>query len=565
MKKQQTSPRLGWSQLASLAGFAVLALTVVSIDWATAQAPETPKAKAKGKAKEARKKTETALRPIPGQGKKLDAAALTKVIDQEINHRLKEEGVPVSPKADDAEFYRRIHLDLVGTIPASDKVVAFLDSKEPNKRARAIDQLLTDERFGKFYGEIWAGMMMPRESNNRRLSNVPLQNWLAAQFNKNVPLNTLVSDLVTSTGNQDENGAVTYFIGNPTVDKITDSVSRMFLGVQLQCAQCHNHPFTDWKQKEYWGMAQFFMKVRLTANPNQAAKKGVSPGILESDKAPQKKNMLPESAMKVSAKFLGGAEPTMSSGPVRPVLAKWLASPDNPYFAKAMVNRFWHHVFGRGLVNPVDDMHDNNTPSHPELLAALTEQFKTSGFDLRYLLTAICNSDAYQRTSVPSSSNSEDHTLYSHRSVRAMLPEQLYDSVVTVIGTDKVGKRDAAPIAKKGGGGSTRDQFINFFRVVEEPDVTEYQSGIPQALRMMNSSFTNNVQGAVNRSIKSAGSNDTAKVIEQIYLTGLSRRPTAEESRRMVDFVQKHAGGSANGYNDMLWAILNSSEFVLNH
>jgi len=564
MKNQKTSSRLGWSQLVSLAGFAVLALTVVSINWSTAQGQETPKAKAKAKAKEARKKTETAQRPTPGHGQKLDAVALTKVIDQEISRRLKEEGVPVSPKADDAEFYRRLSLDLVGTIPSHEKILAFLDSKDPNKRAKAIDELLADERFGKFYGEIWAGMMMPRESNNRRLSNVPLQTWLANEFNKNVPLNTLVADLLTSKGNQDENGAVTYFIGNPTVDKITDSVSRMFLGVQLQCAQCHNHPFTDWKQKEYWGMAQFFMKVRLTANPNQAAKKGIAPGILESDKTPNKKNMLPESAMKVSAKFLGGAEPKMtSSEPYRPVLAKWLASPDNPYFARAMVNRFWHHVFGRGLVNPVDDMHENNTPSHPELLSALTEQFKTSGFDLRYLLTAICNSEAYQRTSVPSSSNSEDHTLYSHRTVRAMLPEQLYDSVVTVLGADKASKRDAGPY-KKGGGGSVRDQFVNFFRVVEEPDVTEYQSGIPQALRMMNSNFTNNVTAAVNRSIKLAGSNDPAKVIEQIYLTGLSRRPTADETRRMTEFFQKHAT-PANAYNDMLWAILNTSEFVLNH
>jgi len=553
-----------------LVGFAALALGVLTTDWTEAQGQEVkarPKAaKKSGEApKKAEAKSETA-RAVPGAGKKLDAAALTKIIDGEINRRLKEEGVPASPLAGDAEFYRRLHLDLVGTIPSAEKTHEFLESKDADKRSKAVETLLSDARFGKFYGEIWAGMMMPRESNNRRLSSVPLQTWLADEFNKNVPVNTMVHDLLVSTGTQDANGAVTYFIGNPSVDKITDSVSKMFLGVQLQCAQCHNHPFTDWKQKEYWGMAQFFMKVRAD-NPNQAAKKGTAPGIVESDKAPKKKNGLPESAMKVNAKFLGGEEPKLSSSqPYRPVLADWMTSPSNPFFARAMVNRFWHHLFGRGLINPVDDMHENNTPTHPELLEALTQQFKANNFDLRYLMRAVCNSQAYQRTSRPISSNAEDHELYSHRRVRAMLPEQLFDSIVTVIGAERVTKRsDAAPVGKKGGAQGPRDQFVNFFRVVEEPDVTEYQSGIPQALRLMNSAFTNNVQGALNRTIKSAGSNEPAKVVEQIYLTGLSRRPTAEESRRMVEFVGKHAGGAQAAYSDMLWAILNSSEFVLNH
>jgi len=570
MNNSRTTARFAWGQVLPLVGFTTLALAVLTADWTAAEAQEVKaRPKAAKKTSEGRKKSDeksTTARAVPGAGKKLDAAALTKLIDAEVNRRLKEEGVPASAQADDAEFYRRVHLDLVGTIPTTEKVVAFLESKDANKRSKAVEELLSDARFGKFYGEIWAGMMMPRESNNRRLSNVPLQNWLAGEFNKNVPVNKLVHDLLIATGDQDTNGAVTYFIGNPSVDKITDSVSRMFLGVQLQCAQCHNHPFTDWKQKEYWGMAQFFMKVRAD-NPNQSAKKGVAPGITESNKAANKKNALPESAMRVNAKFLGGLEPTMpASPPYRPVLADWMTSANNPFFARAMVNRFWHHLFGRGLVNPVDDMHENNEPSHPELLTALTEQFKANDFDLRYLMRAVCNSEAYQRTSRPVSSNAEDRELYSHRQVRAMLPEQLFDSVVTVIGQDKVGKRGpAAPAGKKGGGQGTREQFVNFFLVVEEPDVTAYQSGIPQALRLMNSAFTNNVQGALSQAIKNAGGNEPAKVVEQIYLTGLSRRPTADESRRMVEFVRNHAGGAPAAYSDMLWAILNTSEFVLNH
>src|SRR5262249_15391938 len=153
-----------------------------------------------------------------------------------------------SAGADDAEFLRRVYLDLVGVIPTADKVKAFLESKDPQKREKVIDELLADPRFGSSLAENWAGMMIPRESGNRLLQTAHLQRWLAEAFNSGKPLDQLVYELLTATGDQQTNGAVTYFVGNPTVDKMTDNVTRMFLGVQLQCAQCHNHPFTDWKQ-----------------------------------------------------------------------------------------------------------------------------------------------------------------------------------------------------------------------------------------------------------------------------------------------------------------------------
>src|SRR5581483_5588314 len=285
------------------------------------------------------------------------------------------------PRADDAEFLRRAYLDLVGVIPTAEKAQAFLDSTDANKRAALIDELLADPRFGHQIAETWAGLLLPHDSNNRRLSEVPFVQWLTEHFNSNQPLNQLVKDLLVATGNQDENGAVTFYVANPTVDKMTDNVTRMFLGVQLQCAQCHNHPFTDYKQTEYWSMAAFFMKTKLTASPNAAAKKGVAPGIVETDKARGKKQQLPESAKVVPAKFLRGEQPKLvESEPYRPVLAKWVTSPDNPFFARAMVNRFWYQLFGRGLVTPVDDMHADNAPAHPELLATLTEQLKLHDF-----------------------------------------------------------------------------------------------------------------------------------------------------------------------------------------
>lgn len=571
-----------WGAVLAMLAFAGFVATSLWAKWNPALAQEkgaaaaeqkpakkAPAKAAKGKNAQAKQKGKSNAkapeftRAIPGAGKKLDALALAKVIDQEINLTLKSEGIPASSLASDAEFYRRLHLDLTGVIPTPEKVLAFLDSKDANKRQKAVDELLADERYGKSLAEVFSGLMIPRESNNRRLDHKPFQEWLAKNFNENTPLDKMVYDLLTSTGPMNENGAVGYFIGNPTVDKMTDNVAKMFLGVRLECAQCHNHPFVSWKQEEYWGMAAFFMKTRLTVNPQQAAKKGVAPGIFESaGPAKGKKKGLPESAKIVPAKFLQAGQPTLDKAePYRPVLAKWVASPDNPFFARAMVNRFWFQLFGRGIVNPVDDMHEDNAPSHPELLAALTEQLKANNFDLKYLIRAICNSATYQRTSRPVEANQDDRVYFSHRAVRVLTPEQLYDSIVTVLGQSQP-KGKQAQRKQKGPPGGPREQFLTFFRV-DETDPQDYQAGIPQALRLMNSPQLNATQGIADLAMK-AGGDDGNKILERLFLAVLSRPPTQAELTRLNDYVRKQDTPRL-AYSDITWALLNSSEFTLNH
>jgi hypothetical protein len=541
--------------LATLSTLAIL-FTHGPVSEADAQTP-APKA-VKGS------KPSPLTRAIPGAGTTLEAHALARVIDQEVQHRLAAEGVQASPQADDAEFLRRVYLDLVGVIPPAEKVTAFLESKDPDRRAKVVEELLADSRYGQWMAENWANAMVPRESNNRLLKSAPLRTWLAEGFNANKHWDKLVHDLLTATGTQDANGAVTYFIGNNTVDKMTDSVTRLFLGVRLECAQCHNHPFTSYKQTEYWGMAQFFMKVRLTTTPQKAAKKGISPGIVENNQPFGRKKGLPESAKKVPARFLEGAEPKLDrSEPYRPVLANWLTSPDNPFFARAMVNKLWGHFFGRGLVNPVDDMHGDNPPTHPELLAALTEQFKRSDFDVKYVIRAIVNSQTYQRTSRPHAGNEADTEMFSHMAVRGLSPEQLYDSLTSVVG--KPGK---AAFPRKGFGGKKgpfgpREQFVAFFRVEDGADPLEYQAGIPQALRLMNGPLFNNTNAVVNQAT-SRGGDDPPRVVEQLYLAILSRRPTPAELQRRVEYVSRQAN-ARTGYTDLAWALLNCSEFALNH
>jgi len=551
---------------ASVLSLGGILFTQGTADEVSAQTPGKTEAKAGAK------KSATPVQKlgkVPGAGTKMDAAALARAIDQEVTQRLASEGIKASALADDAEFLRRVYLDLVGIIPPVEKVAAFLDSKDANKRSKVVEELLADPRYGKWMAENWVVAMIPRDSNNRLLQRAPLQEWLTKQFNANTPWDKLVHDLLTASGDIEGNGAVTYFVGNNTVDKMTDSVTKLFMGVQLQCAQCHNHPFTNWKQDEYWGMAQFFMKVRLSATPQQAAKKGAALIVSEDGKAKGKKKGLPESAKIVPARFLQAAESTRlaPSEPARPVLAKWMTSANNPFFARAMVNKTWAHFFGRGLVNPVDDMHDGNPATHPELLAALTEQFKTNGFDLKYLIRAIVNSQTYQRTSRPTADNDTDTELLSHAAVRMLTAEQLFDSITSVLGAPgrggfDFGKKGGA-VGKKGPGGP-REQFIAFFRLDEGSDVLEYQAGIPQALRLMNSAMLNNTTQFVNRAMTQSGGTPPARVVEYLYMATLSRRPTPAELERRVAYVTRQSDARA-AYGDLTWALLNSSEFLTNH
>ncbi|HLJ93901.1 MAG TPA: DUF1549 and DUF1553 domain-containing protein [Gemmataceae bacterium] len=494
----------------------------------------------------------------------VDAATLARHIDQAIDKRLDAEHIKPSPLADDAEFLRRVYLDITGVIPPANAAAAFLDSKDPNKRAKLIDELLASSAYGRHLADIWKSYLLPRTSDNRQLQAEPLMRWLEENFNNNTPWNQFVSELITASGTQDKNGAVTYFLANPTADKVTDSVSRLFLGVQLQCAQCHNHPFTKWKQTEYWGMAAFFTKVK-TDRPRQAARQGDSPGVSENAKGRAAK--LPETAKVVPAKFLLSEEPKLDkSAPYRPVLAKWLTSAENPFFARAMANRLWAHYFGRGIVDPVDDMHDGNPPSHPELLQELAGQFAAHDFDVKFLIRAICNSKTYQRTSKPTSKDDSGANLFAHMTIKVNSPEQLYDSLVAVVGApgnQAARPRQGANQNPNRAAPNARTVFVNFFQNEDGSDPTQYQAGIPQALRLMNSPQLTGGGVVLEQALKTL--HTPAQIIERLYLATLSRRPTAAESHHLLTFVHGHAADPRKAYRDVLWALLNSSEFAVNH
>jgi hypothetical protein len=490
-----------------------------------------------------------------------DHAALAKLIDQEVARKLAAAKLTASDRCSDEEFLRRVYLDITGVIPPADKVRAFLDDKSADKRAKLIDELLADPNYGRRMADIWTAKLFPRDSNTRFVQKEPFYKWLEEQFNKNVAWDQFTTSLVTATGTLSDNPAVTYFVANRSVDKLTDTTAQHFLGIQLQCCQCHNHPFTTWKQTEYWGMAAFYSKVQA-GNPKNPKKGDNSMlGVQEGAARSRQKDFFPESAKNLPPKFLGGDAPQLGAAePYRPALAKWMTAPDNPYFARALVNRTWAHLFGRGFVHPVDDMMPENEPSHPELLEALARHVSTAGgFDVKYLVKAICLSETYQRSSKPSANNKDDKALFSRMAVKVLTPEQLFDSLAQVTGAARgVDVRPKGP-APKGGRVGGREQFVTFFLAgADSTSPIDYEAGIPQALRLMNSPIANN-PAAVRAITGSASKPEDA--IERIYVAALSRRPTAEETKNLTAYVNRV--GENTAYGDILWAVLNSSEFTL--
>jgi hypothetical protein len=492
-------------------------------------------------------------------------AELAERIDEHLNAKLTAEKVPASPRCDDAEFLRRVSIDILGVIPPPEKVLAFLANTDPNKRTKLIDELLASPRYGDHQADVWTRLIIPKDSNNRFLKPAQLRDWLAKSFNENKPWNQLVTDLLTASGSTEENGAAVFYMANNSVDKMTDLTSRLFMGVQLQCAQCHNHMFVpEWKQDDYWGMSAFFLKVR-TSNP-KAAKGGGEVSVDETPVMRPNRRNLPEAAKILPPKFFLGDKPNVADRePLRPVLAKWLTAAANPYFAPAMVNRTWAHFFGRGIVNPIDDFQEKNKPSHPELLQDLSQQFIGSGYNLKQLIKAICLSDAYQRTSRPVDGNKDDVTLFSHMSIKNLTPSQLYDCLEQVLGSDdtnEVRRGRKQQQAQRGGPRNPREAFIAFFQTDDGTDPLEYQAGIPQALRLMNSQARNSA-AVVNRIAKPG---DKAEVvIERLYLMTLSRKPTPEETSKLLAIANKNKSEIKKVYEDILWALLNSSEFAMNH
>jgi hypothetical protein len=389
------------------------------------------------------------------------------------------------------------------------------------------------------------------------------QNWLRAQFVRNRRYDNIVADLLVpediTPSSEAAAASLFYSALQFKPEELAANTSRLFLGVQIQCAQCHDHPMNNWKQKDFWGYAAFFARVRQP----QAQARSRMAAVME---ATTGEVMLPDTQDVVLPKFLDAAQSRgEDDGSRRRPLAIWLASSSNAYFAKATVNRVWAQLFGRGLVDPVDDLGTHNPPSHPELLDELAAWFIESGFNLKELYRVLANTRAYQLTSESEETEAKaPPELFARMAIKNLSAEQLYDALARA-----TLRRDAQGMPGQIGNrldDAQRQLFVSRFRVLAGRP-TEFQSGIPQALTLMNGSTVSNatdlMQSPLLQSLDAPFFSHPQRV-DVLFLATLSRYPYVDERESFVDYVSQ-ASDPRSALGDVLWALLNSAEFTLNH
>ncbi|AMV37124.1 DUF1549 domain-containing protein [Planctomyces sp. SH-PL62] len=504
-------------------------------------------------------------KPSPGAANFLDPLLL---------EAWKEAGLKPPQASSDEEFLRRAYLDLLGRIPTVAEARTFLVGRAPDKRARLVEQLLDHVDFPKNFATEWTNLLIGRGRQDRNVDRAALTAWLRKQFAADRPWNEVVYDLVTASGSNKENGAVNYTLAHMESEAVplTSRTTRLFLGQQLQCVQCHDHPQNDWKQADFWGVNAFFRGLKAEE------KRAIDAAGLEKFDHVELTDVPTDSFARFDRrngmmgvafpKFIDGRKLEKPDASLRRVeLAKLITDPTSDLLPRAMVNRMWAYLLGRGFVNPVDDIGPHNPAVLPEVFDRLTEEFQASGCDVKQLIRWITSSAAYQATSLrPGKARPEDD-LFSVMALRPMSPEQLFDSLLTATAAHRAGSgRDDAKRE------SWMRQFLFAFGNDEEDEATSFQGTIPQSLMMMNGDLMRDALSGKPGSfladaVEQAGRqrrSPAAFMVDQLYLAALSRPPTTSERNASVRHLQSYP--DALPYlQDLFWALLNSNEFILIH
>jgi len=498
---------------------------------------------------------------------KLTAAELADKINAALDAKIKARKAKPAPAADDAELVRRLHLDLSGRIPDLMTARDYIDSPEKDKREALIDKLLDDDRYAVHWANVWRGWLLHDTGDQQLIYLAPqFEVWLRGRLKANISYDSMVRSLVTSSNRGMYNGAgpsVFLQVNQFKAENVASAVARVFLGVKVECAQCHDHPFAKWKRKQFWETAAFFSDLPDPFNQVDAQGRP----IVRQRKAGEIK--IPGGDKVAKAKFLDGKEPKVTGNDYRGALVDWMVRKDNPYFARAAVNRVWEQLMGIGLVEPLDEESVENPPSHPGLLTLMAQQFAEHKYDLKYLIKAIVSSRAYQRTSKQTDATQADHRLFARMKVRGLSPEQMFDSLSIATGH----KDDDAPYDPRFGlqvnFNSARSDFVRRFPAPDKR--TEQHTSILQALYLMNGTIVadaTSLEKNKNLAIIAEGKSvPTGRRVDQLFLITLNRKPTKAERERLVKYVDK--GGPkkdpARALCDVFWALLNSSEFCVNH
>jgi hypothetical protein len=507
-----------------------------------------------------------------------DVGALAGKIDHYLAAGWEAAGVKPAAPADDAEFVRRVYLDLVGRIPRLTEARDFLEDTRADKRQRLVEKLLSDQRYVSHFINVWRALMLPEASSNieTRLTAAPFEMWLREQLTQNAGYDRMVREILTTpiasdgiqnyfTGESKPSPLAYYVAKEGKPENLAAGTARLFLGVRVECAQCHDHPFATWKREQFWGMAAFFAGVQTQTQGDLKFPSG--------EKLDKTELTIPGTGTVVQATFLTGDQPKLKSkASPRQALAEWMTAADNPFFARAAANRLWAYFFGTGLIEPVDEMVGTDSkPSHPELLDELARQFAAHQFDLKFLIRAITTSNAYQLSSARVPGQEENPRQFTHMAVRGLTAEQLYDSLEEATGfKDTSSRNDIQSLIL--GTNSPRNEFLSKFSTRGDKAV-ESQTSILQALTLMNgkvtSDATNLDKSRTLSAVLDAPFLTTEERIESLYLVTLARKPKPKELDRLVKYVESAPANKEDAYPralaDVFWALLNSAEFVVNH
>lgn len=503
---------------------------------------------------------------------------LSQQIDQLIDQSKQRNRIVSSPHSTDSEFMRRVSLDIRGKIPPVAELRRFLADQDPKKREKLIDQLLASPGFVVHFSNIWRSILLPEATTDLQAQGqIPeFDAWLRGQLVNNTPFDDIVRQIINSpldanrlqeaSGNLQGLTPRAYYISKQLKpENLAASTSRVFLGVRIECAQCHDHPFDTWKQNQFWQYAAFFSNI----GPLQQNAGNNSQNVREVLEKPQIK--IPDTDQLVEAIFLDGVKPDWDTADVNPRLrlSQWMTSPQNPYFAKATVNRLWSLFFGRGLIDPVDDFSSTNQATHPELLDLLATQFREHNYDLKYLIREITNSRTYQLSSLQTDPSQSKSEWYGKMPTRGLTAEQIFANLVQATGFfQQTTEMNPFPLAP--GGNSPQAEIVSLFNTATE-NQSEPRATILQALALMNGAFITNAtsleQSDVFTAIVDFPGLSVEKKIEAFFLTTLSRFPTDRESIRLAAYITsvKSEEQQTRAYSDLFWALLNSSEFLLNH
>ncbi len=492
---------------------------------------------------------------------------VTERINNLLSKLWKENHVAPADAADEEELMRRVYLDLAGRTPTVNEARSFLEDESENRYPVLVDRLLNGVDHASHLATTFRTFLIPDSVDLTAFGGVEeFDKWLGKEFQRGVSYDEIVKSLILAEGRLSRSGPLLFYSANKLdADQLAARTARVFLGTRLECAQCHDHPFESWTQDDFWGFAAFFARISRPRGTLEAAST-----VLQVRDVDRGEVMMPDSEDAIPPKYLDALEPLQDNDPKarRRLLASWMTSGKNPYFARATANRVWAQLFGKGIVEPLDDFGVEHPARSSELLDLLASHLINSEFRLRELFRSVVLSDAYQLSSGAGTTNEERLAWFAQMNVKTLTAEQVYDCItVATLSASETATRSGLNLVRFGNTG--REAFLQQFRTPAGRQ-TEYMGGIPQALTLMNGTFIDGATGISSSGLLgslAAPFFTNEERIEVLYLGTLSRRPTESEVELLRGYIRADSEGNQlrEGLSDILWALLNSAEFTMNH